>query len=178
MNKENDVNDDRYELAQQHGMTHEYVDWFFDHKKEGCGNVWFIMFSAMWEGWKQQAEKVAEVTKQRDAATLERDYLNDQIEYWRDKCRKVVAEMSIVKNDYATIPEVKNIGWPNTPNFDAEITSLRAEGVEMFAREQNKIADLELAKGDTRQSLLYSGMSLAADYFARQLRENKGDLHE
>ena len=53
----NKVDDERYDLADQYGMSHDYADWFFDNKKEGCGNVWFIMFSAMWEGWKVQEEK-------------------------------------------------------------------------------------------------------------------------
>lgn len=45
----------------------------------------------------------------------------------------VAAEMLIVKTDYATIPEVKRIGWPHTPNVDAAIASLRAEGVNFAA---------------------------------------------
>lgn len=44
--------DNRYELASQHGMSKEYIDWFFDKMKHGCGNQWFIMMAAMWEGWK------------------------------------------------------------------------------------------------------------------------------
>lgn len=40
------------QLAEQHGMTVEFVTWFFNEKKAGCGNVWFMMLAAMWEGWK------------------------------------------------------------------------------------------------------------------------------
>lgn len=43
---------DRQAFAVEHGMTIDFVNWFFDHKKNGCGNSWFIMSSAMWEGWK------------------------------------------------------------------------------------------------------------------------------
>lgn len=46
----------RYEIAEQNGMSREFVDWFFDNKKNGCGNVWFIMMAAMWEGWKGNAD--------------------------------------------------------------------------------------------------------------------------
>lgn len=49
----------REQLAAEHGMSVEYVNWFFDHKKEGCGNVWFMMMAAMWEGW-QAASKASE----------------------------------------------------------------------------------------------------------------------
>ncbi|WP_368542394.1 hypothetical protein [Enterobacter soli] len=44
--------DNRYEIAEQNGMSREFADWFFDNKKTGCGNVWFMMMAAMWEGWQ------------------------------------------------------------------------------------------------------------------------------
>ncbi|WP_113382990.1 eaa protein [Escherichia coli] len=47
--------DNRYEIAEQNGMSREFADWFFDNKKAGCGNVWFMMMAAMWEGWQGRA---------------------------------------------------------------------------------------------------------------------------
>lgn len=47
--------DNRYEIAEQNGMSREFADWFFDNKKSGCGNAWFMMMAAMWEGWKGRA---------------------------------------------------------------------------------------------------------------------------
>lgn len=44
--------DNRYEIAEQNGMSREFADWFFDNKKAGCGSVWFMMMAAMWEGWQ------------------------------------------------------------------------------------------------------------------------------
>ncbi|HHT0431178.1 TPA: hypothetical protein ACTW1M_002835 [Raoultella ornithinolytica] len=40
------------QLAEQHGMTVEFVAWFFSEKKAACGSFWLMMMSAMWEGWK------------------------------------------------------------------------------------------------------------------------------
>ncbi|HCU1013668.1 TPA: hypothetical protein OUF78_000837 [Klebsiella pneumoniae] len=40
------------QLAQQNDMSIEFVTWFFNEKKANCGNVWFMMMAAMWEGWK------------------------------------------------------------------------------------------------------------------------------
>ncbi|MBZ7174612.1 hypothetical protein FMK65_07845 [Klebsiella variicola] len=40
------------QIAQQNEMSIEFVTWFFNEKKETCGNVWFMMMAAMWEGWK------------------------------------------------------------------------------------------------------------------------------
>ena len=49
------MEEDRDYIAGQHGMSLEFVNWFFDNKKDGCGNVWFMMMCAMWEGWKGRA---------------------------------------------------------------------------------------------------------------------------
>ncbi|WP_404654009.1 hypothetical protein [Raoultella terrigena] len=60
------------QLAEQHGMTVEFVAWFFSEKKASCGNVWFMMMAAMWEGWKgRETESTAAL------ATIE-------------KCREIV----------------------------------------------------------------------------------------
>lgn len=48
--------DNRYEVADANGMSHEFIDWFFDNKKEGCGSAWFLCMAAMWEGWKGHRE--------------------------------------------------------------------------------------------------------------------------
>lgn len=58
-----------------------------------------------------------------------------------------------------------------TPNHDAFLAEVRAQGVEMFANAQNKIADDEAVKGNVDLSLRYRGMSLAADTFSAQLRK-------
>lgn len=52
------MKDDRYELAERHDMSKEFIDWFFDKKKSDCGNVWLIAMAAMWEGWKASREEL------------------------------------------------------------------------------------------------------------------------
>ncbi|HGW4512217.1 hypothetical protein [Serratia marcescens] len=51
---------ERTQFAAQNEMSMEFVNWFFDEKKEGCGNAWFIMAAAMWEGWKGRANREAQ----------------------------------------------------------------------------------------------------------------------
>lgn len=46
---------ERQQFAEQNEMSLEFVNWFFDEKKDGCGNAWLIMAAAMWEGWKGRA---------------------------------------------------------------------------------------------------------------------------
>lgn len=57
----------REQLAKDNGMTIEFVNWFFDNKKDGCGNVWFMMMAAMWEGWKVQESRCSWLAAERDA---------------------------------------------------------------------------------------------------------------
>ncbi|HGM6763651.1 TPA: DUF551 domain-containing protein [Serratia marcescens] len=51
---------ERQQFAAQNEMSMEFVNWFFDEKKEGCGNAWLIMAAAMWEGWKGLANQEAQ----------------------------------------------------------------------------------------------------------------------
>lgn len=53
------ISDEREAFCLQNGMTMDFVDWFFENKKQGCGSAWFIMAAAMWEGW--QGGRAAEV---------------------------------------------------------------------------------------------------------------------
>lgn len=61
---------DREAFAKEHGMTMEFVNWFFDKKADGCGNVWYMMAAAMWEGWK---ESRAEIEIELNGAYLDAD---------------------------------------------------------------------------------------------------------
>lgn len=49
------VDEERAKFAEENEMTIEFVNWFFEKKKDGCGNQWYIMSAAMWEGWKGRA---------------------------------------------------------------------------------------------------------------------------
>ncbi|ASM31546.1 TPA: hypothetical protein ACKQDC_001379 [Serratia marcescens] len=63
---------ERQQFAEQNEMSIEFVNWFFDEKKEGCGSMWFIMAAAMWEGWKgrddREAQPVALVDRRQAAS--------------------------------------------------------------------------------------------------------------
>ncbi len=48
---------ERQQFAEQNEMSLEFVNWFFDEKKESFGNMWFLMAAALWEGWKGRANR-------------------------------------------------------------------------------------------------------------------------
>ncbi|WP_227538962.1 hypothetical protein [Klebsiella variicola] len=56
------------QIAQQNEMSIEFVTWFFNEKKVGCGNVWFMMMAAMWEGWKGRSIEMNKLAAERNAA--------------------------------------------------------------------------------------------------------------
>ncbi|QCJ72222.1 hypothetical protein C9446_20695 (plasmid) [Providencia heimbachae] len=62
---------EREQFAQENGMSMDFVNWFFDHKKEGCGNVWFMMAAAMWEGWKGLASQEPKPLQVTDGMALD-----------------------------------------------------------------------------------------------------------
>lgn len=73
--------------------------------------------------------------------------------------------------DPVNVESVRMLVDIETPATDAFLAEVRAQGVEMFANAQNKIADDEAVKGNVDLSLRYRGMSLAADKFADELRK-------
>lgn len=62
---------EREQFAQDNGMSMDFVNWFFDHKKDGCGNVWFMMAAAMWEGWKGLASQEPKPLQVTDGMALD-----------------------------------------------------------------------------------------------------------
>lgn len=62
---------ERQQFAAQNEMSMEFVNWFFDHKKDSCGNVWFMMAAAMWEGWKGLASQEAKPLHVTDGMALD-----------------------------------------------------------------------------------------------------------
>lgn len=52
------MNNEIEQIALQNDMSIEFVNWFFNEKKAGCGNVWFMMMAAMWEGWQGRSIEI------------------------------------------------------------------------------------------------------------------------
>ncbi|MEI2304625.1 hypothetical protein PU690_16985 [Klebsiella pneumoniae] len=59
------------QIALQNDMSIEFVTWFFNENKVGCGNVWFMMMAAMWEGWKGRSVEMDKLAAENVALALE-----------------------------------------------------------------------------------------------------------
>ncbi len=153
------------QIALQNDMSIEFVTWFFNEKKVGCGNVWFMMMAAMWEGWKGRsiemeklaAENVAirEQSEEVYAAGYNHGHLNtvDGITY-----------AGCVKDDFYGLA-LQVMAEVETPATDRFVAGIKADGVEEFA------AKLRIPGDDQFFDALAKGVALAADDFAKQLRE-------
>ncbi len=118
------------QIALQNDMSIEFVTWFFNEKKVGCGNVWFMMMAAMWEGWKGRsiemeklaAENVAirEQSEEVYAAGYNHGHLNtvDGITY-----------AGCVKDDFYDLA-LQVMAEVETPATDRIVAEAEARGVE------------------------------------------------
>lgn len=66
---------------------------------------------------------------------------------------------------------IRSLAVMQIPAYQAFLAEVRAQGVDMLAKAQEKIADEELIGGNFDLSLRFRGMSNAATEFAAQLRK-------
>ena len=101
------------QIAQQNDMSIEFVTWFFNEKKVGCGNVWFMMMAAMWEGWKGRSIEMDKLAAENVALKSAVDHTIEWIESTNgDPCDVVI---------------LKGI---RTPATDRIVAGIKADGVE------------------------------------------------
>ncbi|HFP9198974.1 TPA: hypothetical protein ACHP1R_005017 [Raoultella ornithinolytica] len=167
------------QIALQNDMSIEFVTWFFNEKKVGCGNVWFMMMAAMWEGWKGRSiemdklatENVAlknvfshkEIPSEAVDAFMETAVMDHD---WND-----TSEWSWVENETEVIRAVLNALKPETPATDRIYAGIKADGVEEFA----KHCDDSIGFVEPEDEELYTLMEEQARDFAKQLREGASE---
>lgn len=171
------------QIAQQNEMSIEFVTWFFNEKKVGCGNAWFMMMAAMWEGWKGRsiemdklaAENVAlknvfsqkEIPSEAVDAFMETAVMDHD---WNE-----TSEWSWVENETEVIHAVLNALKPETPVTDTYLAGIKADAAAPLVSALKVIANSEQHNGDTVVCDFDTLISVAAgalrDYYAKQLRE-------
>lgn len=108
------------QIAQQNDMSIEFVTWFFNEKKVGCGNVWFMMMAAMWEGWKGRS--------------IEMDKLAAENVVLKQFPEQIVQFIGGLGTSEIGIDTKEKIGLAairiKTPVTDAYLAGIKADGVE------------------------------------------------
>ena len=135
------------QIALQNDMSIEFVTWFFNEKKVGCGNVWFMMMAAMWEGWKGRSIEMDKLAAENVALK--------QSERELDKtCAEEFGQDWVSE-------------FTETPATDRIVAGIKADGVEMFALmfAEEAIKDNNITTGWKARA------SRAASEYAELLRE-------
>ncbi|WP_372703620.1 hypothetical protein [Klebsiella pneumoniae] len=178
------------QIAQQNEMSIEFVTWFFNEKKVGCGNVWFMMMAAMWEGWKGRSIEMDKLAAENVALALENVAMKQIVDsvtnldnepQYHDEGMGCGLEDRGITDRY----DACRYGWdeameriygeviPCADELDVSATDrivagVKADGVEEFAAYQRTITE-EWACKEGHSSLLKVAES--AELFAKQLRE-------
>ena len=135
------MNNEIEQIAQQNDMSVEFVTWFFNEKKAVCGNVWFMMMAAMWEGWKGRSiemDKLAAenvVRKNGNGTAIE---FRDFYAWWNilnedglrtEEERMLAAGAWMARSGLGNTDEYQYVA-PETPTTDRIVAGIKADGVE------------------------------------------------
>lgn len=146
----------REQLAEENEMSIDFVNWFFNNKKDGCGNAWFMMMAVMWEGWKCNEQKLTDMAVQ---------LANSESKCW--ELAAVVAENAALKNPDNWLSQ-SDYGYEAaevaTQNGATEDESLRAGMIAIINRIKTPSTDAFLA--EVRASARNEGINYAASRLA------------
>lgn len=133
------------QIALQNDMSIEFVTWFFNEKNAGCGNVWFMMMAAMWEGWKGRSIEMDKLATENVALKESRNNLAEFIHEELD----------------ADYPLNMNL---ETHATDRIVAGIKADGVEEFLKGSQLpyqiatvLADYDNADDETLLHVIWSG---------------------
>lgn len=142
------------QIALQNDMSIEFVTWFFNEKKAGCGNVWFMMMAAMWEGWKGHSIEIDKLAAENVEA---KKIISECREYF------IAGVMNRIRpTNEGYLHMICDTFADETPATNRIVAGIKADGVEAFAA--------HLRANDNGASVCKM-IALGADDFAKQLRE-------
>jgi hypothetical protein len=163
------MNNEIEQLAQKNDMSIEFVTWFFNEKKANCGNVWFMMMAAMWEGWKGRSiemDKLAAENVALKAVFSQGEIPSEAVDAFMetaviDHDWNETSEWSWVENETEVIHAVLDALKPDTPATDRIVAGIKADAIDEAA--------VELDRVDTVASTRVIGFKLRE--LSQQLRE-------
>ncbi|GKN42894.1 hypothetical protein NUBL22003_07370 [Klebsiella pneumoniae] len=118
------------QIAQQNDMSIEFVTWFFNEKKVGCGNVWFMMMAAMWEGWKGRSIEMDKLAAENVALKSFGDKLNDMHNALNGEGTGIQGRAEVACQQVALEAAIEEFDAIETPATDRIVAGIKADGVE------------------------------------------------
>ena len=155
------------QIALQNDMSIEFVTWFFNEKKAGCGNVWFMMMAAMWEGWKGRSIEMDKLATENVALKAFGDKLSEMHNALNGEGTGIQGRAEVACQQVALEAAMEEFDAIETPATDRIVAGIKADGVEMFALmfAEEAIKDNNITTGWKARA------SRAASEYAELLRE-------
>ena len=149
------------QIAQQNDMSIEFVTWFFNEKKANCGNVWFMMMAAMWEGWKGRSIEMDKLAAE-----------NMGLKRFPEQIVKFIGVLGTSELGSDTKEKIELAAKRvKTPATDRIVAGIKADGVEVFAESQKEYVRQHRNEMDQVLRAAYAGSAVDAERFAKQLSE-------
>ena len=118
------------QIALQNDMNIEFVTWFFNEKKANCGNVWFMMMAAMWEGWKGRSIEMDKLATENVALKAFGDKLSEMHNALNGEGTGIQGRAEVACQQVALEAAMEEFDTIETPATDRIVAEAEARGVE------------------------------------------------
>lgn len=115
------------QIAQQNDMSIEFVTWFFNEKKSACGEHWFLMLGAMWEGWKARSIEMDRLSAENVALKTKANEVLREAAYVYSHYNRMVEHLDGESVDGQTLHELQAL-LSETLATDAYLAGIKADG--------------------------------------------------
>lgn len=157
------MKDDRYELAERHGMSKEFIDWFFDKKKSDCGNLWFITMAVIWEGWKASREQLV-VELPEGAQTMNcRDQFEESYSKTCGTPKRVLESLRYNDTYHVTDGDRVDIAWRMWKASREELVIELIPDINPLMFNNDVVFGYQKAKKEVIETLKTAGITVKSD---------------
>lgn len=157
------------QIALQNDMSIEFVTWFFNEKKANCGNVWFMMMAAMWEGWKGRSIEMDKLATENVALKAFGDKLSEMHNALNGEGTGIQGRAEVACQQVALEAAMEEFDAIETPATDRIVAGIKADGVEEFIGRLQQHVDEGDFVGD--EVAVIVGAIDCGKEFCEQLRE-------
>ncbi|WP_242626971.1 hypothetical protein [Klebsiella pneumoniae] len=137
------------QIALQNDMSIEFVTWFFNEKKANCGNVWFMMMAAMWEGWKGRSIEMDKLATENVALKAFGDKLSEMHNALNGEGTGIQGRAEVACQQVALEAAMEEFDAIETPATDRIVAGFKADGVA----EREKTITFTAAKKRTQDGV-------------------------
>ncbi|GCD28317.1 hypothetical protein KPPSC5_01296 [Klebsiella pneumoniae] len=157
------------QIALQNDMSIEFVTWFFNEKKANCGNVWFMMMAAMWEGWKGRSIEMDKLATENVALKAFGDKLSEMHNALNGEGTGIQGRAEVACQQVALEAAMEEFDAIETPATDRIVAGIKADGVEEFIGRLQQHVDEGDFVGD-EVAVIVGAIDCGKEFF-EQLRE-------